>query len=111
MFLSALATLNFSLAFIVGLVASPLSFVPAAPKSAGLRWTWVGLLYLLAPTTVWYTTASLRGLDLEGLLMESACGWDISGVYIPIVIWCVWWPAWLVGTAVVLADPARDGPQ
>lgn len=111
MFLSALATLNFSLAFIVGLVASPLSFVPAAPKSAGLRWAWVGLLYLLAPTTVWYTTASLRGLDLEGLLIESARGWDISGVYIPIVIWCVWWPAWLAGTAVVLADPARDGSQ
>lgn len=95
----------------MGLVASPLSFVPAAPKNAALRWAWVGLLYLLAPTTVWYTTASLRGLDLEGLLTESARGWDISGVYIPIVIWCVWWPAWLVGTAVVLADPARNGSK
>lgn len=106
MFLSALATLNFSLAFIVGLLASPLSFIPAAPSSAALRWACIGLLHVVAPTTVWYTTASLRGLDLQSLLVESALGWDVSGVYIPIVIWCVWWPAWLVGSAIVLVKPS-----
>lgn len=95
----------------VGLLASPLSFVPAAPSSETLRWAWIGLLYVLAPTTVWYTTASLRGLDLAGLLTESALGWDISGVYTPIVIWCVWWPAWLVGSLVVLAKPGRSSPR
>ncbi|SPO05082.1 related to GPI-anchor transamidase GAA1 [Cephalotrichum gorgonifer] len=108
MFLSTLATLNFSLSFMVGVLASPLSFVPYGPRGGLIRWLWVALLNVIAPTTVWYATALLRGMDLDGLLTESALGWDISGVYTPIVIWCVWWPAWLIGSVVVLAKPVRN---
>jgi glycosylphosphatidylinositol transamidase len=24
-------------------------------------------------------------------------------MYTPVVVWCVWWPAWLVGSITVLA--------
>ena len=107
MFLSSLATLNFSLAFLVGLMSSPLSFVrPFASDRAGLKWATVASLNLLAPTAVLYTASSLVGMGMGELLREAAFGWDVWGMYTPVVVWCVWWPAWMVGSVVALGSPA-----
>ncbi|KAJ2970880.1 hypothetical protein NUW58_g9569 [Xylaria curta] len=37
--------------------------------------------------------------------IQAAFGWDVWGLYIPVVVWCIWWPAWLVGSVVVLGSP------
>ncbi|KAH6649616.1 Gaa1-like protein [Chaetomium tenue] len=85
MFLSTLATLNFSLAMITGLLAAPLSFVqpyrsPAAKTAATV------LLNALSPTAVllagvlyWGTT------DVTGVLREAAVAWHVCGTYSPVV--------------------------
>ncbi|KAI0542478.1 GPI transamidase component GAA1 [Xylaria digitata] len=117
MFLSSLATLNFSLAFLVGLASTPLSFARPWPNHAVVRYAYAALLNIVSPTAVVLagTTAyafSMRlggngsGLldTLEYVLSEAAFGWDIWGLYIPLVVWCVWWPAWLVGSLVVLGQ-------
>jgi glycosylphosphatidylinositol transamidase len=101
MALSTLATLNFSLAFIVGLLAGPLTFVQPT-KNLALRFALAGLLNIVAPTTVIFSAAQYAGLDVAEILRQAAFGWNVWGMYTPIVLWCVWWPAWLVGMVNVL---------
>ncbi|KAI0474256.1 GPI transamidase component GAA1 [Xylaria cf. heliscus] len=115
MFLSSLATLNFSLAFLVGLVSTPLSFTSPWPGNAAVRYAYAALLNILSPTAVIlagvtaYAHYGASGTTLlsalEHVLREAAFGWDVWGLYIPVVVWCVWWPAWLVGSVVVLGQP------
>ncbi|KAL2210517.1 Glycosylphosphatidylinositol:protein transamidase, GAA1 component [Sarocladium strictum] len=105
MTLSTLATLNFSLAFIVGLLASPLTFVQPT-KNLALRFALAGLLTAVAPTTVIFTAAQYAGMDVTEVLRQAAFGWNVWGMYTPIVLWCVWWPAWLVGMVNVLGVTA-----
>ncbi|KAI1635788.1 Gaa1-like protein [Biscogniauxia mediterranea] len=123
MFLSTLATLNFSLAFIVGLLASPLSFARPWPGSAAARYAYSALLALVAPTTTVLIAAvvgkmgtglgTVTGGEMGGAvgdaLREAAFGWDVWGVYTPLIVWGVWWPAWLVGAVVVLGRPRGGG--
>jgi glycosylphosphatidylinositol transamidase len=108
MFLSSLATLNFSLALIVGLLSSPLSFVRPARHVA-----WSVPLAIISPPAVLALTAAVwkhGGLTAIGdVLREAAFGWDVMGMYTPVVVWCVWWPAWLVGNLVVLGRPGERG--
>jgi GPI-anchor transamidase subunit GAA1 len=108
MFLSALATLNFSLAFLIGLLASPLTFMQPWPDNTALRWTASGFLNLVAPPAVIYASAASFNVPIGQVLKEAAFGWDIWGMYTPVVIWCVWWPAWLVGSSLVLGQPSRQ---
>lgn len=116
MFLSSLATLNFSLAFLVGLASTPLSFARPWPDNAAAQYAYAALLNMVSPTAVVLagvaTYASSHAGDESGLLQtlehvlrEAAFGWDVWGLYIPLVVWCVWWPAWLVGSVVVLGQP------
>jgi glycosylphosphatidylinositol transamidase len=115
MFLSSLATLNFSLAFLVGLFSTPLSFASPWPDNAAMRYGYTVLLNIVSPTAVVLAGvavyAGARGNEsglfstLEDVLREAAFGWDIWGLYIPVVVWCVWWPAWLVGSVTVLGQP------
>ncbi len=115
--LATLATLNFSLAFVVGVLASPLSFVRPLPGPTaalptvlgkvgreyryGLQVT-IGLaatvLYTAtSPPVVLYALCWYFSQDVGGLLLEMAKGWSVQGVYTSFVIWAVWWPAWVVG--------------
>lgn len=96
MCLSTLATLNFSLAFLIGVLATPLSFVRPV-KSAAVRWSLAGLLNVVAPSTVVYTAAQIWGVSIADLLREASFGWNVWGMYTPVLIWCLWWPAWMVG--------------
>lgn len=109
MFLSSLATLNFSLSLMVGLLSSPLSFMRPWPKLPAMRWFCVILLNLVAPTAVlaiWSAYWHGGSLGSVGeVLREAAFGWRVWGMYTSVVVWGVWWPAWLVGVVVVLGQP------
>lgn len=109
MFLSSLATLNFSLSLMVGLLSSPLSFMRPWPQLPAMRWFCTVLLNLVAPTAVFagwsiYWNGGLGGAVGE-VLREAAFGWRVWGMYTSIVVWVVWWPAWLVGAVIVLGRP------
>jgi len=112
LFLSSLATLNFSLAFLVGLLAAPLTYIhPIASTS-----TWslvvkvvVGILLgLIAPTTVLAAGSWYWGLGIKEVLTQAAFGWDVWGMNTQVVVWCVWWPAWVVGGVLLLGKPRDD---
>lgn len=119
MFLSSLATLNFSLSLIIGLLSTPLSFVVRPyPSSAAKRWAVSALLGVLSPMcvlTVWVGVywgiggGGAGGMGVGEVLREAAFGWRVWGVYTSVVVWGVWWPAWLVGSVVVLGRPVEKG--
>ncbi|WYZ43042.1 hypothetical protein EsH8_VI_000741 [Colletotrichum jinshuiense] len=106
MFLSALATLNFSLAFLVGVMASPLSFMQPWPRHPAVRWACAAFLQLASPTAALYSVSTYFNVSIGEVLKEAAFGWDVWGMYTPVIIWGVWWPAWLMGSVVVLGQPA-----
>ncbi|KAL4920275.1 Gaa1-like protein [Aspergillus aurantiobrunneus] len=108
LFLSTLATLNFSLSFMIGLLCAPLSFVHhfnQAETKPALRYTTsaAGLFFLniLSPPVVLLAGCAYFGASVETVLTEAAFGWDIWGMWTQVVVWCVWWPAWVVGGALV----------
>lgn len=111
MFLATLATLNFSLAFLVGLLAAPLSFVGIpmsaenehVPPSISLRRKVVCnvLLHLFSPPVVVLAICRIFGVDAGAMLAEAAFGWKVSGLWTQVVVCCVWWPAWLVAAVIV----------
>lgn len=111
MFLATLATLNFSLAFLIGLLAAPLSFTGApisvensdAPLKISLQRKIICNLaiHLLSPPVVVWSLCELFGVDAGTMLAEAAFGWKVSGLWTQVVVCCVWWPAWLVGAIVV----------
>ncbi|KAL2115064.1 hypothetical protein VTJ04DRAFT_10727 [Mycothermus thermophilus] len=103
--LSTLATLNFSLSFFVGLLAAPLSFITrpiyaAHPAVAALEV--LGLLVSSPATGVLAAAATAYGSHgLTDVLREAALAWHVSGTYTAVIVWCVWWPAWVAGGLVV----------
>lgn len=105
MFLSSLATLNFSLAFLVGLLASPLAYVCPLPNRPILAGLLVVLLNILAPTAVLIAGTWYWELGIGEVLKEAAFGWDVWGMNTQVVVWCVWWPAWLVGCVLLFGSP------
>ncbi|KAI0016362.1 Gaa1-like protein [Xylariomycetidae sp. FL0641] len=105
MFLSALATLNFSLALIVGLLATPLSFTRPWPGQPLPKYAYAALLALVSPPVVVLAASEYAGGGVGHVLREAAFGWHVWRLYSPIIIWCVWWPAWIAGAVVVLGTP------
>lgn len=101
MSLATLATLNFSLALLVGVLASPLSFVQPT-KNVAVRWTLAGLLNIVAPPVVVYSASQAWDVAVADVLREASFGWNVWGMYTSVVVWCIWWPAWLVGMVNVL---------
>ncbi|TKA72872.1 hypothetical protein B0A55_06644 [Friedmanniomyces simplex] len=119
--LSTLATLNFSLAFVIGVLASPLSFIRPLPKATDLPFlrsankqylynvdvaiSFVSALLhaALSPPVVLCALCWYFGHDVEGVLVEMAKGWAAQGVYTSFVVWAVWWPAWVVGGIVMVS--------
>lgn len=105
MFLSSLATLNFSLAFLVGLLAAPLTYVKPLPGRNMLVLSFGIGLNILAPTTVLYAGAFYWRIPVAEILKEAAFGWIVWGMNTQVVVWCVWWPAWLIGTMILFGGP------
>jgi glycosylphosphatidylinositol transamidase len=107
MFLSSLATLNFSLALLVGLLAAPLTYIRPLPSKTTLARLLGIMLNFLAPTAVLYSGALYWKIPIGEVLKESAFGWNVWGMNTQVVVWCVWWPAWLVGSIILHGKP-RD---
>ncbi|RAL03794.1 Gaa1-domain-containing protein [Aspergillus ibericus CBS 121593] len=94
LFLSTLATLNFSLSFMIGLLCAPLSFVNRInphTTSRPLRYilSTLGVIFLsvLSPPVVLLVACSYFGVDLETVLTQAAFGWDVWGVWTQVVVW------------------------
>ncbi|MCJ1324631.1 Glycosyl phosphatidyl inositol protein transamidase complex subunit [Thelotrema lepadinum] len=111
MFLATLATVNFSLSFFVGLLSSPLSLVgplgipsqskPSTSSAFSSRTVKKGIenivLQITSPPVVCFAVCWTTGVSVEHVLMEAAFGWKIWGLWTQVIVWCVWWPAWLAG--------------
>ena len=112
LFLSSLATLNFSLAFLVGILATPLSYIfPISSSSVailGLKSVLALLLSVIAPTAVLAIGSWALGWSVEEVLAEAAYGWDVWGMNTQVVVWCVWWPAWIVGGILLFGKPGEE---
>jgi len=104
MFLSALATLNFSLAFLVGLVSTPLTFIPLRPLRPAVALGGSMALNLISPFAVLLACAMYWNVPVQHVLVEAAFGWNVWGMRTQVVVWCVWWPAWLIGTVVMASS-------
>ncbi|RKF54199.1 GPI transamidase component GAA1 [Golovinomyces cichoracearum] len=108
LFLSSLATLNFSLSLLVGLLSAPLAYTQHLPNSTSRSLILPLLLNLLAPTTVLIIGTWYWGLTIEALLTEAAFGWNVWWMNTQFVVWCVWWPAWLVGMITLLGGKNKN---
>jgi glycosylphosphatidylinositol transamidase len=105
MFLASLATLNFSLALLVGLLSIPLTYVQPLPRRPIVAVILAVLLNILAPTAVLYVGSFYWKIPIGVILREAAFGWDVWGMNTQVVVWCVWWPAWLIGSIILLGRP------
>jgi glycosylphosphatidylinositol transamidase len=108
MILAALATLNFSQSFLIGVLAAPLSFVRRTDRT----WLTVVQLLLLAvinPVMVAQWSAKLLGADLDAVLVLAAQGWAVWGLWTQVTVWLVWFPAWVCATVVVAGGAVEGG--
>ncbi len=108
LFLSSLATLNFSLAFLIGLFSVPLTYISPLPTHPILAGIIAVPLSLLAPTTVFMAGIWYWGLEIGPVLKEAAFGWDVWGMNTQVLIWCVWWPAWIMGMVLLFGKPRSE---
>ena len=110
MFLATLATLNFSLAILIGLLAAPLSFAgqpfsTTCPEDSvsgrsPRKIAMTVVLQLLSPPVVLVAACRAWNVVVEDVLIEAAFGWKVHGLWTQVIVWCVWWPAWIVGGVV-----------
>ncbi|KAH7138083.1 Gaa1-like protein [Dendryphion nanum] len=101
MFLSALATLNFSLAFLVGILTTPLTFIRGS-RNIILSASMSMILLALNPVVVVRAVAVFFGVDIVQVLLKAAEGWHVWGLWTQVVVWLVWWPAWFAGSTVAV---------
>lgn len=102
MYLSALATLNFSQSLMVGLLTTPLSFIRGG--KGGLRAALqFALLVAINPVMVVQAATYASSVGLLDVLVKAAEGWHIWGMWTQVVVWLVWWPAWFCGSVIVAA--------
>jgi glycosylphosphatidylinositol transamidase len=100
MILAALATINFSQSFLIGVLATPLSFVRRTERQ-WLTAVQLVLLAVLNPVMVAQWSAKLLGADFQNVLELAAQGWHIWGLWTQVTVWLVWFPAWVLGSVVV----------
>lgn len=102
MFLTVLATLNFSLSMCLGIIATPLAFVSSTPGKPALAALQYAILTILSPSGLFCSASFLLGKDQIQLLTRLAFGWNIWGSWgVPVGVLCIWLPAWIVGATVV----------
>lgn len=114
MFLSTLATINFSLSLIIGVLSTPLAFVsglrPCEPDCAlhsthiqrVWGYMWLALLVALSPMTVVYAASEMFVKGGVGeVLRQSGFGWWVCGQWTSVIVWLVWFPSWWTGVYVL----------
>jgi len=119
--LATLATINFSQAFFIGILASPLSFVRplSIPRSlpiairAPLAVVVVAGMLAVSPLPLLFANSHYFNRSFHHMLVEAAWGWKIEKVWTSITVWIIWWPAWVCGTIVLLNGlmPPRQPAQ
>ncbi len=111
LFLTVLATLNFSLSMFLGLLCAPLAFVDRLSGRTALAALQYMILLVVSPVGVaCLLLAYLRfvlGLDgtFQQWLLQLAFGWNVWGSWgVPVGVLCIWWPAWTVGAMLVASS-------
>jgi glycosylphosphatidylinositol transamidase len=56
---------------------------------------------VLNPVMVVQWSTKLLGGNLAEVLRLAAVGWHVWGLRTQVVVWLVWFPAWVVGTTIV----------
>ena len=118
LFLTVLATLNFSLSFFLGLLCMPLAFVTRTPSNTPLTLVQIAVLLPLSPSGVtaalwsYATYLSTELGSVEDWLVKLAFGWNVWGSWgVPVGVAVIWWPAWTVAATNVVsglfAQPAE----
>ena len=117
-FLATLATVNFSLSLAVGLFCAPLSLIGPLPasfvdnrdreQSTSVLVRQHLVLQLISPPLVFVAVCWATKADVTSVLSEASFAWRVEGVWSPLVVWCVWWPAWLAAAAAL--SPGTKGP-
>jgi glycosylphosphatidylinositol transamidase len=110
LFLTVLATLNFSLSMFLGIICTPLAFVDRMPSSPGLAFLQYLILVIMSPMGA---AACLGGYGMAvgkddmivDWLQRLAFGWNVWGSWgVPIGVLCIWLPAWVVGATLVASS-------
>ena len=117
---STWATLNFSLALTVGLLACPLGFVRPLPlrSASGIsdKQRTLAIVLSIPTTLLWlalsppatlYALSWYVRLDVSAILFEVAKGWVAQGVWSCLVLWSVWWPAWVLAGTVLFSGAVK----
>jgi glycosylphosphatidylinositol transamidase len=110
LFLTVLATLNFSLSMFLGILCMPLAFVDRSPSGVVAILQYLLLVIVspmgLAASLVGYGLLSTGTDDLlVDWLQKLAFGWNIWGSWgVPVGIMCIWLPAWVVGATLVASS-------
>lgn len=107
--LSTLATLNFSQALFVGLLASPLSFVRpfSPPKSwplavkAALGILAIAVMIACSPPAALQIAGVVTGKSFDEVVAAAAWAWRVERVWTGVTVWVLWWPAWVCGGLVL----------
>ncbi|KAF2851185.1 GPI transamidase-like protein component GAA1 [Plenodomus tracheiphilus IPT5] len=99
-FLAVLATLNFSLSFLVGVSCAPFSFLRRS-GSLGVNVALLGFVAMLNPLLVVHAAAKLLGGNMGVILAKAAQGWHIWGLWTQVVVFLVWLPAWAINASVI----------
>ncbi|RPA80733.1 putative GPI transamidase component [Ascobolus immersus RN42] len=111
LFLSTLATINFSLSFVIGLLSVPFTFTRFLKAGIFERILFWGVIQVLSPMMALELVAKYWGLPVGDILMEAAFGWKVWGMWTQVVVFGVWWPAWIaaqVGVWSPLSGVQRD---
>ena len=111
LFLTVLATLNFSLSMFLGLLCAPLAFVDRVKGNTGSATLQYLLLVIMSPAGVvclllaYLRLAVGQSASIQEWLIRLAFGWNIWGSWgVPVGVLCIWWPAWTAGATLVASS-------
>ncbi|KIW28218.1 uncharacterized protein PV07_07898 [Cladophialophora immunda] len=111
LFLTVLATLNFSLSMFLGIVCIPLVFVGRTRSRAGLSLVQYLILVVMSPMglAIGLSAYGVIVLGRDDVLVEwlqrLALGWNIWGSWgVPVGVLCIWLPAWVVSATLVASS-------
>ncbi|EXJ94628.1 glycosylphosphatidylinositol transamidase [Capronia coronata CBS 617.96] len=111
LFLTVLATLNFSLSMFLGIACVPLAFVDRMPGKKRLAVLQYLLLLIFSPMGlaaglgVYEYFVSGQNHVLVAWLQRLAFGWNVwSSWGVPVGVLCIWLPAWIVGATLVASS-------
>lgn len=119
--ITVLATLNFSLSMFLGVLCSPLAFTGYYPSSPLRARASLISIVLFNPFVI--TNFAIMGAKLAGYYDDSfgmkevlrqwleavSFGWSVWGAWgVPVGVFCVWLPAWIVAAIGVMSSFIAD---